>query len=129
MRTQTAYFLPVIAAFVMTACSHTSFSEYRGADIVQGKGGTVHVVDGIDFWDSGDPDRKYKILGAITDERPNNLIGLLAGNRAIVKAVRERGGDGVIKGPTNRNFNGIDLNNGMARTSLESRLLVVKYLP
>ena len=59
---------------LITSCSSTTFTEYRGASIVQGKGGTLRVVDGVDFWENGDPNRKYKILGVIDDSRGDGLI-------------------------------------------------------
>jgi hypothetical protein len=38
----------------ITACSTTTFTEYRGQSLAQGKGGTIRTVEGIDFWENGD---------------------------------------------------------------------------
>jgi hypothetical protein len=106
---KTSYTLMLCTLFLgpllLEGCSTTKFDEYHGSEILQGKGGAMHSVDGVDFWEHGDPDRKYKILGAI-ENRPKKRIPLSrlsslvshSGNResAIAKAAYKRGGDAVV---------------------------------
>lgn len=88
-----------IALLVLLAgCASTQFKAYEGrGNVVEGKGGTRVVVDGMDIWENGDPPRKFKLLGLIEDERPGGIIpmGQLQGD--IVKKAREAGGHAVIK--------------------------------
>jgi hypothetical protein len=118
-----------LVAVLFTSCSTTTFTEYRGQGIVEGKGGTVRVVNGIDFWENGEPDRKYKILGVIDDSRGEGLISRSGKDNAIAKVARERGGDAVILVGSSREFRGIDLHSGAAHYRRVTKVVVVKYGP
>jgi hypothetical protein len=97
-----------VVMVLLCGCSSTKFTEYDEAKVVQGAGGTVHDVDGIDFWESGSPARKYKILGVINQSRGARVpLGRLTrifsdnGNSddkdaALAKVAHEHGGDAVI---------------------------------
>jgi len=59
----------VFGAMMLPGCARytqTSFSEYRGPSEFAGRGGTVKTVDGIDVWTSGQPDRRFRVLGVST---------------------------------------------------------------
>jgi hypothetical protein len=66
----------------------------------EGNGGEKKVVDGIDFWLSGAPPRKFKLLGYINDKRhKTGLVGMvrMAGlESAVAKQAKDNGGDAVI---------------------------------
>jgi hypothetical protein len=118
-----------VVAMLCTSCSTTTFTEYRGKGVLEGKGGTVRVVDGIDFWENGEPDRKYKILGVIDDSRGEGLISRSGKDGAIAKVVRERCGDAVVFASSTREFRGVDLDSGAARYRRITKVVVVKYVP
>jgi hypothetical protein len=118
-----------VVAMLAASCSTTSFTEYRGQGVVEGKGGTVRVVEGIDLWENGEPDRKYRILGVIDDSRGEGLISRSGKDGAIAKTAREHGGDGVILSGSSREFRGVDLDSGAARYRRITKLVVVKYVP
>ncbi|MGA2138910.1 MAG: hypothetical protein ABSH14_08625 [Verrucomicrobiia bacterium] len=125
--------LQVIVALLFTllvtsGCSTTTFTEYRGANIVEGKGGTVRVVNGIDFWENGDPNRKYKILGVIDDSRGEGIISRSSRDDDIAQAAHERGADAVIFAGSDREFRGVDLNSGGAYYKRITKLIAVKYV-
>jgi hypothetical protein len=94
-----------VCVFLVCGCSTPKFEEYHGSEILQGKGGELHSVDGIDFWENGDPDRKYKILGDI-EESPKQRPALGRVSRlfsnpddrdsAVAKVAHEKGGDAVV---------------------------------
>ena len=64
----------LVATLLICGCSTTKFTEYHGSEVFQGKGGgAVSNVDGIDIWEDGDADRKYKILGLIEQSRGERL--------------------------------------------------------
>lgn len=106
----------LFAAAFLCGCS-TNFTEYRGRGVIEGKGGTVTTAGGIDIWKDGEPDRKYKILGVITDERPNLTATMLTQVSDCTKMARERGADGLIV-----------VSGAHAGTS-SIKLYAVKYLP
>ena len=106
MKTRTLSAL-LFATFLLGGCStSTKFTQYQGAEVFQGKGGgAVSNVDDIDFWEDGDADRKYKILGLIEHNRgQRNSFGRYFrsfsssgdAESAIAKAARKNGGDAVI---------------------------------
>jgi hypothetical protein len=100
----TRYILSTLFLVVMTGCAlynHTEFVEYRGPSDFQGQGGTVRTVDGIDIWQTGTPNRKYKVLGVIDQSHYDNhsLISMIASatkDSDLIKLVKAHGGDAVI---------------------------------
>jgi len=94
----------IILAFVLAllaGCVSTRFEEYRGHAIFEGKGGGVHTVNGVDIWDVGEPDCKFKIIGYIQQEkRQRGLLSRSLGNSAeeseMIDEAKKHGGDGVI---------------------------------
>ena len=118
-----------LVAMLATSCSTTSFTEYRGEGVIEGKGGTIRVVEGIDFWENGEPDRKYRILGVIDDLRGEGLISRRGKDEAIAKVARKHGGEAVILSGTTREFRGVNLDSGAARYKRITKLVVVKYVP
>jgi hypothetical protein len=117
----------LLITVLFCGCSSTNFTEYRGPAVVQGKGGTVRVVDGIDFWENGDPDRKFKILGVIDDRRDVGIFTRSGRDSAVAKVARERGGDAVIFISSDRELTQIDPY-GNANYKVNAKLMVVKYL-
>lgn len=84
-----------------TAAFASDFLTYEGKDAIhEGRGGERKTVDGVDFWMSGDPPRRYQVLGSIVDRRhQSGLIGLArmsALNHDMAKIAKGAGGDAVI---------------------------------
>jgi hypothetical protein len=119
----------IFAALVLltTACSTTTFTEYRGQGIVEGKGGSVRKVGGIEFWADGEPDRKYQVIGVIDDSRGDSLMGGDAA-KEIAKVAQEHGGDAVVLGSSSREFRRIDPNSGTAQYTKTTKVFVVRYV-
>jgi hypothetical protein len=87
--------------FAASAATAADFLAYEGKPVIRtGEGGTRKVVDGVDFWQSGEPPHRYQVLGTIEDSRhETGLYGMvrMAGlDHDIAKAVHAAGGDGVI---------------------------------
>ena len=68
----------------------------------QGVGGTKVIVEGMEFWDNGEPPRKYMVLGIIEDERPGGPISMANLKGDVVQKAKEVAGDAVIQ--LNKNF-------------------------
>ena len=96
--------LAIFSSVVITSCGiyeTTDYSEYRGASVTRGTGGTVKQVSGIDVWTSGTPNRKFKILGLVNQSytNDNSAVSVLAGmgkNSKIAKIAKSKGGDAII---------------------------------
>ena len=116
-----------IATVLLCGCSSTNFTEYRGPAVIQGKGGTVRVVHGIDFWENGDPNRKFKILGVIDDSRDEGIFANSGKDSAIVKVAHEKGADAVILMNTDRQLFAVD-QYGHMYSKRNTKVMVVKYM-
>jgi hypothetical protein len=109
-------------ALVLIGCS-TDFQPYEGTSAVRkGTGGTRQVVEGMDWWTSGEPPRPYRVLGTIVDNRSGSISGRLSYEPMVVGAARRQGGDAVME-ISNPGFSGVTEIN--RRTV---KLLVIKYL-
>jgi hypothetical protein len=126
MKSKTIFML-FIATALLCGCSSTNFTEYRGPAIVQGKGGTVRVVDGIDFWENGDPDKKFKILGVIDDRRDEGIFANSGRDSALAKVAHQKGGDAVIFMNTDRQLFAVD-QYGYMYSKRNTKVMVVKYV-
>jgi len=125
-----------VATVLLCGCSTTKFTEYHGSEVFQGTGGSVRVVDGIDFWENGDSNRKYRVLGAI-DESPSHRLPigrisrLFSGSEdrdsAIAKAARKRGGDAVILVSTDQEPSDTG-QSGDEKQQRITKFVVVKYV-
>lgn len=94
-------------ALLIAACATTEFKPFEATvNDFRGKGGTRVVVDGVDFWENGDPPRRFKILGIIDDERPGGAIPMNALKGDIAKKARAVGGDAVVQLSSNSQITG-----------------------
>lgn len=88
----------LLAASLLAGCATTEYKAFEGkGNVIEGKGGTKVVVDGLEIWDNGEPPRKFKVLGIIDDERPGGLIPMSQLRSDMVKKAREAGGDAVVQ--------------------------------
>ena len=117
-----------VGMILLTSCSTTNFTEYHDQNILEGKGGTIRVVKGIDIWENGEPDRKYQILGVIDDSRNDGLIPQIRKDTAIALVARERGGDAVILSDSSLEIRDVDMNDGVARYRRMTKILLVRYV-
>jgi hypothetical protein len=91
-----------VAAVLLCGCSSAKFTESHGLGVLQGSGGEVRSVDGIDIWENGEPARKFEILGSVVgiprSPRLGRLSVLFSQDRdsAIAKIAHEHGGDAII---------------------------------
>jgi hypothetical protein len=93
--------LCAVSANGSAAHAGPEFLTYEGRNAVQeGQGGERKTVDGIDFWMTGNPPRRFQILGSLNDRRhQSGLIGMArmsALDGDIAKATKAAGGDAVI---------------------------------
>lgn len=90
-----------VAAFALippAAWAKVQFSAYDGpAPITTGAGGTKITKNGIDYWTSGTPPRRYQVIGLVTDKRDEEWDGGRAiGSPAVAGKVKKAGGNAVI---------------------------------
>lgn len=91
------------AALLLAGCACTT-TEYKvfegvGTGIMEGKGGSKVVVNGMEIWDTGEPPRKFKILGFVDDNRDTGWMGedTQSVREDIVEKARRAGGDAIVK--------------------------------
>jgi hypothetical protein len=151
-----------IVAAALAVCAYAApalasdFLAYEGRDAIhEGRGGERKTVDGVDFWMTGEPPRRYQVLGSIVDRRhQSGLIGLArmsALDHDMAKIAKTAGGDAVIlegegtdvigaAGYTSSEFNGYGAGGGFHGNAStfsgshlirkhDSRWTVIKYLP
>ena len=91
-------FLAVLVLSLVAGCATTEYKSFEAKDnVFEGKSGTKVVIDGMEFWDNGEPPRKFKVLGIIDDQRPGGIIPMSQLRSDIVKKAREAGGDAIIQ--------------------------------
>ena len=123
----------VITVVLFCGCSSAKFTEYHGSEVFQGSGGEVRTVDGIDFWENGYPDRKYKILGVIEQGHHRHLPGHLSGlfstdrDEAIAKDAHKHDGDAVIFVARNNGQSDDDEDQSGSARHRRFTLVVIKY--
>jgi hypothetical protein len=85
-----------ILLFLSGCATTVNYTPYRTSEILQGKGGSIRTVDGIDFWENGEPDLKYKIIGIIDYKSTDAPIYNMSLDSKIVAKCKQHNGDGVI---------------------------------
>lgn len=127
--------LAAIVAVVLTggsAHAGANFAPYEGQDaIAEGRGGTRVTKDGVDFWTTGEPPRRYQVLGVLSDKRGTGALSGKAIGGSTAKHVRELGGDAaIILGEDTQAVGAMVMQNGMVGVARRktTQMLVVKYL-
>lgn len=93
--------LAIAITFSASAHAAAKFTQWHGKDeALQGEGGEMEEIEGVQLWTNGDPPRSFKILGYISDTRlSTGLIGKMRvknRNKEIAKVAKANGGDAVI---------------------------------
>ena len=87
----------LIIAVACVSCTSTEFQSWEGRNsVVEGRGGTRKIVDGMDIWTYGDPPRRFQVRGIIQDNRPGGVIPMAQMKHDIVAKARQSGGDAII---------------------------------
>lgn len=118
--------LMLVGLLLAAGCSSTNFTEYRGPSLAQGTGGTVRTVDGIDFWENGNPNRKFKVLGVIDDERGDRWFAGSSRDKALASMAKSRSGSAIILMGSKSQLVGIN-QHGNVLHSVKTKVMVVKY--
>jgi len=133
MKNTHIYLGVVLASLLTVGCStvSTNFKPFEGkSDVVEGKGGTKVVVDGMEIWENGDPPRKYKVIGIIEDSRGGGLP-MNSLKEDMVEKAREAGGDALIQGDSESEITGYaPTYAGMSGTLRKNhaKFTVIKYV-
>jgi hypothetical protein len=121
-----------VATFLLCGCSSPKFTKYPGMGVLQGSGGEVRSVDGIDIWEHGEPARKYEILGSVDGIPHGPKLGRLSRlfsqdrDSAIAKVAKDHGGDAILLLRVNREKSDEDQLGEADRQQL--KLVVIKYV-
>jgi len=121
----------VITVLVAACVTSTSFEKWRGPDEYVGQGGICRTVDGIDIWENGSPDRRYKILGVIKRTVFSDAFFMAASgghspqlDARLAKEAKKYDGDAVILIQADSDVFGAS----HTYVGLKEKYLVVRYL-
>jgi hypothetical protein len=95
----------------LSACSTTTFLQTSGTGIQRGHGGAFRMVDGIELYQEGAPNRSYQVVGVITDSRPAGPWTLGPRANTVAKLAMQNGGQAVIQQSDFREFVGYSTSN------------------
>ena len=102
------YVVLLILACILAGCATVDFQPYEGKDnLYEGKGGTKLVVADIDFWTSGEPSRKYSILGMVVSKIGSGALDEAVIRSAVAGEVKRQGGNAAVQVNNNSAFTGI----------------------
>lgn len=138
--------LVTLASLAVLACQSPAhaqakidFSAYEGPPRIEvGTGGTRITKNGIDYWTSGTPPRRYQVIGLVQDRRDESFDGGHAvGSPSVASKLKRAGGDAVIvqsqeeAGKTGGYGSATGLFGflAMGGSKTITAMLVVKYLP
>ena len=103
--------LIVSLAAICTGCSTTTFLRTTGTGIQRGNGGAFRMVDGIELYQEGSPNRPFQVIGVITDSRPAGPWTLGPRANTVAKLAMQNGGQAVIQQADFREFVGYSTSN------------------
>ncbi len=132
-------------ALTLASCTsmvtQTQFKPFLGGSAIQGSGGTKRALNGIDIWENGEPNCKFKILGFIEDDVHENngatpgtlnilsvasAVSLAGREKRLVATAKQHGADAIVFVAANRAF----LNAGRYETNFRNQVKIaaVKYI-
>jgi hypothetical protein len=132
----------VLPVLLIASCSSTKFTEYQDSNIIQGQGGAVRTVKGIEIWTDGSPNRKFKVIGVIdhTQRHGRGLVGMMMQSTQrsldsqLAAETKAHDGDAVVIVQQDRRLDdiggsggGTDWDNG-ARHGHSTKVFVIKYV-
>ncbi len=90
--------LGVLYAFLLSGCATGTVMRWTGPSEFEGRGGAVQTIDGIDFYMSGEPAGKFKVLSIIQGSYyrgGNILMSAMSEHKATKLIVKEAKAEGV----------------------------------
>ncbi len=141
--TATAFFgtLAVFLASCSSLVTDTKFKEYHGGGDIHGAGGTKRTVAGVDVWENGTPNRRFRVLGVLEDSTLENtgaapytlnVLSVMSANslatrdKRLAKKAKEHGADAIVFVARSRDF----LSMGQYETNFRNqvKVIAVKYV-
>ncbi len=130
----------LLVSTTATASARGRFIAYDGSNARHtGTGGTSMARDGVEFWTSGTPARRFEILGTLTDIRSSGVTAPdSVGSPSVARQARSLGGDGLILASRRHRRDGavggwsggdtISWRGGSFLASTTTTFVVVRYL-
>ena len=105
----------------LSACSTTTFLHTSGTGIQRGNGGAFRIVDGIELYQEGAPNRPYQVVGVIEDSRPAGPWTLGPRANTVAKLALQNGGQAIIQQSDVRQFVGYSTSNNANWNQYQNR--------
>lgn len=68
----------VLVLVASCAAPQAFMFEGKAFGVVDGHGGAVRTVEGVDFWAFGAPDRRYRVVGVVMGTRSQPAVAAVA---------------------------------------------------
>ena len=101
----------ILNMILLTSCISVKYIEYRGEEILQGEGGSIDNVNGVDFWEYGTPNQEYKIIGILEYKANDKPIHNMLKNSKLAAKCKKYNCDGLILVDEKISAKGVVLNN------------------
>jgi hypothetical protein len=90
--------LAIALAGPTSATAGTEYAAFEGKSaITEGDGGTKIVKNGVEWWTTGTPPVRFKVVGIITDDRDDDwMSGNAIGSKKLAKLILSHGGQAAI---------------------------------
>lgn len=86
------------ASLLLAGCASIEYHEFVGEPTLQqGAGGARDVVDGVEIWHKGAPNRPFIVIGYIDGEFADEWLAEDSLRAQIAQQVKAVGGSGVIR--------------------------------
>ena len=126
-------FILALISIIMSCMSTTSFQKWNGPNEFCGNGGSYVTENGIDIYTTGDPDKKFLILGVVSHNilASGEYIALFGDSRiysALAKEAKKQGGDAVIILNSKSNIISPARSDCGSVASSKSQAVVIKYI-
>lgn len=112
----------------------TTFTPYQGSNQYPAGSGSVKTVDGIDIWTTGDPDKRYKVIGIIEQSHRKTVsatFSFLTGmglESELVEVAKKNGADAVVALSEKSQITGLNTRGTYAESTSTTRYAAVQYI-
>jgi len=91
-------FLVLALSLLLTACgANSEFTKHYGPESSIEGGPVMEMVDDVEIWTHGKPQKDHVVIGEVEDVRKSGLIYMVGIDGDIASSVKQKGGDGAYR--------------------------------
>ncbi len=93
----------LVSAALTSGCVSThSFPNDGPAFLYDGQGGSMTTLDGIEVWETGEPNGRHRLVGVVVDHHRSVAVTDEVIRRDLLRHAREYGADAVVNVTTSQ---------------------------